>query len=67
MSAFLASPIVHGAISGAIAGAVVDFHAFLTFKSFADVKGYLWGVAAFRWLQGAVAGAVTAAGIAGVS
>lgn len=62
LSAFFHYPIVRGAISGAAAAAVVDLHAFLTWKSFREVQTYQWDTAAFRWLQGAVTGAITGAG-----
>lgn len=54
--------IAKGAVSGAAAAAVVDLHAFATWKSFNDVAQYDWKTAAFRWFQGAVTGAVTGAG-----
>lgn len=57
-SAILHSAAVQGAITGAVAAAGVDFHAFRTWKSFNDVATYSWSTAAFRWLQGAVLGAV---------
>lgn len=60
---FLHNPIVQGAISGVVAAAAVDYQAFRNWKSFQDAASYSWGTAAFRWFQGAVAGAVTAAGI----
>lgn len=53
---------LHGAIGGAVAAGVVDYHAFLTWKSFRDVQSYSWGTAAFRWLQGGVSGAVVGLG-----
>lgn len=56
-----------GAISGLLAAAVVDFHAFLTWKNAHDVASYDWATAAFRWFQGAVAGAVAAAGLFSIS
>lgn len=63
LKTLLANPIVAGAISGILAAAVVDVHAFLTWKRFQDVATYDWGTAVFRWVQGAVAGALTAAGM----
>lgn len=59
----LANPYVRGAVSGLLAAAVVDFHAFLGWKSFDDTTKYDWKTATFRWFQGAVAGAVAAAGL----
>ena len=54
-----------GAISGLLAAAAVDFHAFKAWQSFGDAKAYNWPVALFRWCQGAVMGAVAALGLAG--
>lgn len=56
------SAAFRGAISGIIAAATVDLHAFLQWKSFYDVTQYSWSTAAFRWLQGAVTGAIGGAG-----
>lgn len=56
-------PIVQGALTGLIGAAVVDFAAFRAWKSWHDIAVYQWGLASFRWFQGAVVGAVTAAGI----
>lgn len=56
------TPTFRGAVSGAVAAAVVDFHAFLTWKSFAEARKYDWGTATLRWFQGAFSGAVTGAG-----
>ncbi len=58
----LSNHVIKGAIGGAIAAAVVDLHAFNKFTNWTDLKSYSWGTAAFRWLQGAVAGAAVAAG-----
>lgn len=55
--------IVQGALAGALAAALVDFNAFRAWKSWHDVATYSWSTAAFRWVQGAVTGAVTAAGL----
>lgn len=57
------SPIVHGAITGALASAVVDFQAFKTWTTFHDFVTFNWATAAFRWLQGAVLGAVAGVGL----
>lgn len=67
MSAWiLAHPIfakvLHGAVSGALAAALVDYHAFMTWKSVQDAMKYDWGTAAFRWLQGAIMGAAVGGG-----
>lgn len=63
MHQFFAHPVVRGALSGALAAAVVDLHAFREWKNFYQVTNYDWGTAAFRWVQGAVMGGVTAAGL----
>lgn len=55
--------IVLGAFSGFAAAAAVDFRAFLSWKSESDAASYDWKVAGWRWFQGSVAGAVTAAGL----
>lgn len=58
-------PLVQGAIRGAVTGAgaaaVVDFNNFRSWKSWHDAATYDWGVATFRWFQGAFAGAVLGA------
>ena len=60
------SPYFHGAVVGAISSAVVDFQAFRTWKTWHDADTYSWGVASFRWIQGAILGVVTAVGIGGL-
>lgn len=65
--AFVQSPIAHGALVGAIAAANVDIQAFRNWKSFHDLATYSWTTAIFRWAQGAVLGALTVAGIVGLS
>lgn len=57
------NPIIAGAISGLLSAAAVDFAAFRKWQSFADAASYSWSVAAWRWLQGAVIGAVSGAGL----
>lgn len=47
-----------GALTGAGGAARADYHAFKTWNSVADAKAYNWSVAAWRWFQGAVTGAV---------
>lgn len=61
-TALVHSAAFRGAVSGMVAAATVDLHAFLQWKSFYDVTQYSWSTAAFRWLQGAVTGALGAAG-----
>jgi hypothetical protein len=62
VSAVAHSAAFRGALAGAVAAAVVDVHAFLTWKRFQDVITYDWGTAVFRWLQGAVSGALVGGG-----
>jgi hypothetical protein len=59
----LALPVVKGALAGALAAAVVDFQAFRAWQSWHDIVDYRWSTASFRWLQGAIVGAVTALGL----
>lgn len=54
------SAFVTGAVSGFLAAAAVDFAAFRSWKSFREAATYQWGVAAWRWLQGFVAGGLGA-------
>lgn len=63
----LAQKLLAGALSGWLAAAVVDVHAFQQWKSFHDAAVYDWGTATFRWVQGAVAGAIMAGGLFQVS
>jgi hypothetical protein len=60
------SAILGGALSGLLSAAGADFLAFRSWKSFHDMATYDWGVAAFRWLQGAIVGALTGAGYGGL-
>lgn len=52
-----------GAVSGVLGAGAADFAAFKSWKSFHDAAEYQWGVAAWRWLQGAVLGAASGAGL----
>ncbi len=58
----LANVIVKGAVTGAFAAAMVDLRIFFAWKSITEAKDYRWDVAAWRWFQGAVSGALAAAG-----
>jgi hypothetical protein len=60
--AFLNHPVVAGAIAGAGGAALADYAAFRNWKSFDDALTYDWYVALFRWVQGAVGGALFALG-----
>lgn len=57
-------PIVQGALTGALTAASVDYAAFRAWKSFQDAVTYDWKTALFRWVQGAIVGALTAVGFA---
>jgi hypothetical protein len=63
----LHSGITKGAVSGCLGAAAVDFQAFRSWKSFHDAATYQWGVAVWRWVQGAVVGGVTAAGYGAIA
>ncbi len=67
MTDYLHHPIVQGALSGAVSAALIDFNAFRAWKSYRDAVAYDWPTAIWRWFQGAVAGAVTAAGFSATS
>lgn len=62
----LHSAAFKGALAGILTAARVDYDAFTTWHSFKDAEGYSWGIAAWRWFQGAVIGGVTAAGLGGL-
>ena len=59
----LALPAVRGALSGLVAAAIVDVHAFLRWRSVQEATAFDWHTAVLRWAQGAVGGALTAAGL----
>lgn len=63
MAGLLSNKYVAGALAGLIAAALVDFNAFRTWKSLDDAMAYDWKLASWRWAQGAVSGALVAAGI----
>lgn len=54
------SVIAKGALVGVLTAAASDYAAFRSWKSYRDFYTYDWGVASFRWLQGAFVGAVAA-------
>lgn len=63
MTAYLtAHPAVkqalYGALSGWAAAARTDYTAFRSFQSLHDAMQYQWGIAMWRWFQGAVTGAL---------
>lgn len=51
------------ALKGAIVAAAVDFGAFRKWKSFNEALDYEWGLAIWRWFQGAVIGLVAGLGL----
>jgi hypothetical protein len=64
--AFLKTPLGVGILGGILTAARVDYAAFKAWHSWHDLQSYSWGVASFRWVQGAIIGAATAAGLAAV-
>lgn len=54
---------VKGAIGGLAVAAWIDYKAFLSWKKWGDIYEYDWSVASFRWVQGAIVGAATGAGL----
>ena len=62
ITAAFAFPFVRAAIAGALAAAAVDLAAFRAWHSFNEVLTYDWKLAAFRWAQGALVGAISAFG-----
>lgn len=59
--------ILAGAVSGLLSAAAVDFAAFRSWKSASEALRYDWGVALWRWFQGALLGAMASAGFSGVA
>lgn len=64
---WLQHPVVKGALGGAIAAAAIDIDAFRKWQSFQEAKSYNWSRAAWRWFQGAIIGAMAAAGLEAVA
>ena len=63
MMDFFHSPVTKGALTGVLGAAAADYHAFRQFKKWSDAATYDWPTAGLRWLQGAVVGALGAAGL----
>lgn len=63
MNDLLQHPIVRGALAGAAGAALGDYRNFRSWKSVDDAMTYEWKTAAWRWFQGAVGGAMAAAGL----
>lgn len=61
----MTAQVIAGAFSGFLAAAAVDFHAFASWKRVEDAMTYNWKVAVFRWVQGAVAGAIGGLSLSG--
>lgn len=66
MPEILGHPVVKGALAGALGAAAVDIAAFRSWKSHEEALAYNWGIAIWRWFQGAALGALSAAGIEAV-
>jgi len=66
MRSLLQHPILQGAISGALGGLVVDINAYLAWAKARDGMIYDVRVALSRIVQGAVSGALAAAGLGGL-
>lgn len=64
MDYYVILPLLRAALSGVIVAAAVDFAAFRSWKSFQEARTYDWGVAAWRWFQGAVIGVLAYYGVA---
>jgi hypothetical protein len=64
---FLSNVYVRAALAGALAAAAVDIAAFKSWQSADDALSYNWGVALFRWAQGAVVGLMSAVGVGTVA
>lgn len=63
---WLRHPIVLGAFTGFVTAAAVDFAAFKRWQSFDEARKYGWNIAAWRWFQGTVAGALGALGFGAI-
>ena len=59
--------IAQGALAGFLSALVVDILSFKKWHTWSDVESFDWRVATFRWFQGVVTGALTGAGIVGLS
>ena len=55
--------IISGALAGLVSAVAVDLDAFKKWQSVREFQKFNWKLAAFRWLKGALAGALAAAGI----
>lgn len=56
--------IIGGALAGLLSAIIVDLHAWQNDGfAFSWAKKFEWRIAASRWLQGAIAGALAGAGL----
>jgi len=62
----LHSPAGVGALAGLLAAVRVDYEAFRAWDEWQDLQSYQWGLASFRWVKGAVIGAISALGVSAV-
>lgn len=67
MKDILGIPGVRGALSGLVGALVIDYSEFRKWKNWEEASAYNWKLAAWRWFQGTVAGAVTELGFMAVS
>lgn len=63
LSTAFTSRIGAGALAGLLSAAAVDYAAFRSWDDWQDFTSYRWGLASFRWTQGAIIGALTALGV----
>ena len=59
--------ILHGILAGFLSSIVIDLSAFRSWKTADEALSYDWRTAIWRWFQGSVTGALTGAGIGGLS
>lgn len=50
--------VLTGAVSGWVAAAAIDFEAFRSWQRVEDALTYSWKIAVFRWIKGAILGAL---------
>lgn len=63
MQEFFAHPVMKGAVSGLVGALLIDYAEFRKWKKLDDAVAYDWATAAWRWLQGAVGGALGTLGL----
>ncbi len=54
---------LHGALVGLLSAVWVDYRIFKRWTKWEDAMTYDWSIASFRWVHGAIVGAVTGAGL----